>query len=521
MVEISKAGLASRAIRRAIGEDGTRVLEIDFSFSNIQDARGLIERIGRGAISLVGGLTKFVGRLALGVFQRIPWQRVWSGLIATLTRVAVFDWNQTDEELSRLQEGNNLAMFAAWGSLIGSGAGWLTGIGIGYGIGMAMPVIGGASLARAISSATTLEAIEEVQATLRAAVTQTVESQANNAIIGIYRRYRTMFRSADKEQLSQLLGDNVATYITETWGTESAPSFTIAGKIEDTIDSIPWDWLRVLTENAVEEYLDSIIESGYVIANQLDTAFQQTRMQNADADAAAARAVTIYPEGTDSNVRLYLDGTETEVKEQVRNVIAQTRVLGARDLGEWVGQPIGDYLRAQPHRRKASVIFKDLPGRATRNTDGSRARFATYSIPDLEQIFTWEALKRAVRPYNWGEWRATANLTNGRQMAVYGGTGPEAEDKLKDLLTLSTADIATLSISQEKDRSFRLRKRITRMYPYRLKLLVRRFDPDGSSFVDQQGNPYTEQNFAIPLWPDEEPEEFRQTSFFGSDPVAN
>jgi len=51
------------------------------------------------------------------------------------------------------------------------------------------------------------------------------------------------------------------------------------------------------------------------------------------------------------------------------------------------------------------------------------------------------------------------------------------------------------------------------MYPYKLKLLVRRFDPDGSSYIDADGNAYSDFNYVVPLWPDEEPPEFDQTSF--------
>jgi hypothetical protein len=70
---------------------------------------------------------------------------------------------------------------------------------------------------------------------------------------------------------------------------------------------------------------------------------------------------------------------------------------------------------------------------------------------------TWADLKAFVKPYNWGEWRATANLKSGRQMAIYGANAQEAENTLERLLRLSTDEIVTLTTSQEKRRNIKLK----------------------------------------------------------------
>ncbi|MEM9118228.1 MAG: hypothetical protein AAGD09_10140 [Cyanobacteria bacterium P01_F01_bin.56] len=513
-ITIAVKSLASRAVREVIGDKGIRIIETSLAFSEAdQGPNGIVGRV-------LSFLSRGTGWLAQGAWDLIKWGlskinfgRIWGWIVNTSARIAVFDWNSTDLEIAAIQSNNNIALFSTWGAATGAGLGWITGIGVGYGLGLAVPVIGGATLAKAIAGATTAEAIDEIQSVLRAAITQTVSVTANNTVLEGYKRVRGLIKRVPPTVLQIYFGPENADFILNEWGLEGSPTLTFAGEVETQIERIESDRIRAFVENAVEEYIDSFIEAGYVIANELDTAYQQYKMQEGRKGQTAARAVTIVPDMEAPHERIYVEGTEQDVKERTQQTITNLRVLGNRDVGEIVGQPIGEFLRAQPHRRKATIQFKDVPGRATTRPDRSRARYADYTIPDLEPVITWNELKRAVRPYNWGEFRATANLDNGRQMAVYGGTALEAEDKLRDLLTLSTADIVTLSITQEKDRDVRVRKRLTRMYPYKLKLLVRRFDPDGSSYIDPQGNAFTDNNYTIPLWPDEEPPEFTQTNF--------
>ncbi|MEL6762954.1 MAG: hypothetical protein AAFO87_04675, partial [Cyanobacteria bacterium J06607_6] len=379
------------------------------------------------------------------------------------------------------------------------------------GVGLGVPVIGGAALAKTITAATTGEAIDELQSYFRQSIQRSFEVTLSNELLTNYKNFRGLVKRVPLGRLTGFFGEDIAKWIKGTWGTEGAATFSFNSSVEGAIENIDSDKIRIFVENAVEEFAESFIEGGFIIASELDTAYQQYRMQNQRAGSTTSRAVTIIPDQRERNEKYYIEGTETEVKQQTQQIITNTRVLGQRDLGEWVGQPIDDYMRAKPHRRKATIIFKEIEGRGYNLPNGTPAKISSYSIPELKQTLSWATIKRATRAYNWGEWRATAMLTGGRQMAVYGATGAEAEDKLKDLLELSTAEIVRLSISQEKDRDIRLKKRVTRMYPFRMKLLIRRFDPDGSSLIDEDGRAYRDINGVVPLWVDEEPKEFTGT----------
>ncbi|MEH2445796.1 MAG: hypothetical protein V7K18_08430 [Nostoc sp.] len=99
---------------------------------------------------------------------------------------------------------------------------------------------------------------------------------------------------------------------------------------------------------------------------------------------------------------------------------------------------------------------------------------ATYNIPDANKAkLDWLTIKNAcggVEGYTWGRFRATANLDNGRQMQVYGGSDETAANMLKSLANFSTAKILTVTVAEEKKEgrraeNKRMYKENTRVYP--------------------------------------------------------
>jgi hypothetical protein len=516
-IELTPSQLFSRATRTLVAENGKRLISLDLSFSEIDDGNeGVIGKIIQAGQQLSGFLLGATFNLAKWGLSRINFQAIFSWLVTSTAKLAVFDWNASDTELNAIISAQNLQLYSIWGGAFGQTIGWITGVGLGYGIGLAFPVIGGSALARTIASATSLEAIEEIMSAIRLAITQTVEVKANNAALRTYMGFRSAIKRIPSKYFRLLWGaDNqVETAIKDYWGAEKGSQWSFASQIEKSIENIASKKWEMFVEEAVDEFFDSFIEAGFIIANELDTAYAQYKMQNDRAVNTTARAVTITPDYVEPQHSYYISGTETEVKDKVINAITQSRVIGTREIGEFVGMPVDDYLRARPHQRKATVIFKTIEGRAWYGVDGKKARQVTYTIPDLRTNLDWERIKRQCRAYEWGEWRATANLTNGRQMAVYGATGAIAEDKLRELLELSTAEMLTLAVSQEKDRDIRRKKHPMRVYPYKLKLLIRKFDKDGSSYIDMEGNAYDEYNYAIPLWTDNEPREWQEVQLY-------
>jgi hypothetical protein len=399
--------------------------------------------------------------------------------------ISTFDWNASDQEIQQQINARNTALAGTWGATLGSGTGWLVGIGIGYGLTVVCPVIGSASLAKLVAGAATLEALEEVGATAINAVRQTAATLGTNALLSGYRRLR------------RSLGNNPP---------DSAPSWTISGKIEEKIDSIKNPLVKAFVEEFTDEFFDSFIEAGYIFAYELDSQLAAARAANA---GGVSRAVRITPDKEAPGEAIVLVGAQDTIKSTVQTTLAQHRLIYNRDVGLIVGEPAADSLKARPHQRKLTIVFRGTDRPPWRKQNGAAIQSVTLTIPDPKPGLSWNQIKRAAKPYNWGPFRCTAQLTNGRQMAVYGSSAQEAEDKLRDLLALSTCEISTLGITQQKDRNPRLKKTPTRVFPYAASLLVRResVDPDtGRTLGDKQ---MAERLVRFELWTQNEPRSFK------------
>ena len=509
-ITILKDSLLSRTARRAITSDRARRIATDLAFSTADDEpeRGPIATVASGLINRVfRPLLGFTGWLIINLFRFAGFSatRIFQWLINGVAAIARFDWNQTDAEIRRLQQNNNLVLASVWGAFVGQGIGWLTGIGVGYGLAFICPVIGGGSLARIIAASVASEAFDELRFGLQAAAAQTARTLGSNVVLQQYLNLRKLLKLQPSSRLAALFGEQSADWIKTQWGAEGGPDLSFANQYEERIESISNDALRNFTEAVTEEFFDSFMEAGFIVAQEIDTAYAEAKRQAEANDEGPQRGLLLTPDREDPSEVLYLEGTEKSVKEQTLTVLNNHRLVYNRDIGQVVGQPAEDWYRGRPQRRKALVIFKALPGARWRDDSGRLTKTASYSIPDIKSGLTWREFKQWIRPYLWGEFRYTVNLDNGRQMAVYGASAIEAENCLERLLRFSTANVLTSSVSQEKRRNPKLRKYPTMMYPAHITLLIRTPSVDLNGRTDLSGNTWDEYKPRIPLWPDTEP----------------
>lgn len=486
---LSRSNLVSRVTRAAI-TGGKTIRRLDLSpklNSNQQDGSGQAQGIALFIKTIKGFASRFFGFVsALIKGVQITVSGIFNIVVQTVQNLSTFDWNASENELRATMRARNIQLASTWGGAIGSGAGWIAGIGVGYGLTVLCPVIGSASLARIAAGETSIEALQEIRATTANALRVTAATLGTNLTISTYIRIR------------RGLGLNPA---------DDAPSWTIAGKIEEKIDSIQNPAIKGFVEEFTDEFFDSFIESGYVFAHELDSQLAAAR---AAKSAAVERQITLTPDIQSPDEKIVLTGAEPELKETVRSTLVQHRLIANRDIGQIVGQPAEDWYKAHPQRRKLTIIFDQRPNPPWRLQKGSASRRAEYSIPEPKVNLKWEQIKRAAKPYNWGRFRVTANLTNGRQMAVYGASPKEAEEKLKELIDLSTCEIMSANTSEERIRHPKLKKENTRMYPAYGNLLVRKSSTDGKGRTDLDGKSWESNHIRFALWTEREPSNFKE-----------
>lgn len=460
---------------------------------------GLLQRLFNMGGALVGFIGKLVGAISFSVTAAVGW------IFGRIEQIKAFDWNATDQELQQMIDGQNVAIASAWGNVVGQGIGWLAGIAVGYGIGFICPVIGGSVLARAIASRTAEEAVQEVLPGLRSALTATVGGMANNTIIRGYMNIRSLIKSLPLDRLSAILGGDTARWVKDKWGGEGEPDLSFNNQMDNAVESISNQALRAFVENALDEGWDSFMEAGFVIAQEIDDAYQQNRVAVSKA-LGAEKTVIVQPDVRNDDEQLTFQNVPQKLLiPTIQTALNQHRTIYNRDVGSIVGTTADEYIRARPQLRKLIILFRSRQSPPWRNSDGTRCKEVSYAIPDVKRGLTWQEIKAVASRFTWGKYRAVATLDNQRQMHVYGATAQEAEQKLRQLLTLSTASILRLTISEEEITPTALIKRPTEVYPSFGTLMARTANLSGQGRTTIDGRSYTEQIRRFELWTPEPP----------------
>lgn len=461
--------------------------------------------MGKSAIGWIGQTVwNFVGSSLAGI---------WGIITNGIQNIWRFDWNAADAELLALCESRNEAIAAAWGSLTGQGIGWLAGIAVGYGVSLVVPVIGSAALARYIAGKTAEEAVEELAPAFRNVFLLTSSNLITNATINFYINYRRFLKNLPHNTLVGIFGDDTANFITNVWGrgTQGGTKLSFSAYfIEEPVERIDNKLIKTFVENLLEEAWDSFVEAGFVVASQLDTAYSQQKLNNQN-QLGTQRSCELVLDTRAPDEKLYFQNVPQQVLiPAVQQTINIHRMIHNRDIGQIVGQPADEWIRAKPHYRQLVILFYAKERPPWRDTTGKMVKRAIYSIPDVKTGVTWQEIKSAAKPFTWGRFRATANLDNGRQMAVYGGSPEEAKKVLNSLMMLSTAKILTLSVTEEEIRPTRLRKSATKMYPVYGTLLARRDSVTGRGLPTLDNRVLSEKEVRFDLWVQTEPKNMPQ-----------
>lgn len=478
IIKIVREGLKSQVVRDLVGERFINLFEAlngDVATGNDQPP----DR--RGMWGLATRLTGFLSRLVVRGLQWLATDGL-ELLRDAVFELANFDWNQTDDELLRgiNQEGLNLV--AALGSSLGTGAAWMASIGLSAAVAVKFPVIGG-KVAMEIAR----EGGEEIRGALRSFASQARISAIRASLLGSLLTARKL----------RLFGFSPQSQQKEPW--------TWAIGFENLIESIPIDSLRIFAENFFESFFEGLLEVTYVISYSIDDYYSSQRLA-LNNSFGEQRAVILTPDRRSEDENVILRGPQTLIQQNIQTALVSHQLVHNRDIGQIVGQPAGDWLRAGVQRRVLTITYrnKELPPWTLPN--GERIKEITITIPDCRIGLNWRDIKAVCRPWTWGKFRATANLDNGRKLKVNGSSPVEAEQTLRRFATLQTAEILTLSVTEEKDRHPDLIKRPEQVWPSYGHLLVRRRVSGDSGLTELNGQNYQNDRIRFELWPNEEPE---------------
>lgn len=389
---ISAGLLISRQIRAnaAIGKTGKDLLDALVPTANIPKRKitGLTRLKPEGEGNLLQNLwnaaTKFAGFIG-GLIKAITFSatKIWGWVIGSIERLKAFNWNASDDELKTMVEAQNVALAALWGGVVGQGFGWLAGIAVGYGVAFLCPVIGGAALARLISTKVGKEAIEELLPTLRNALAQTANALATSGLISIYTNYRRLLKSAPEAFLKALYGEETTYFIKNLFGNKGGPDMSFNVQMDEAIESIDNKYLQEFLEEFFDEAWDSFTEAGFIVAQEIDAAFAQHKASQKE-QLGPERTLEIIPdrEAEDETLKL-INMPQQLAVPAIQQTLNTHRLLYNRDVGAVIEQPAGSMGRANFQLRQLVILFQSRPHPPWRELTGKRCRRAEVQIPDL------------------------------------------------------------------------------------------------------------------------------------------
>lgn len=453
------------------------------------------------------GFTSLVGWTFSAAMGGVSWtwSATWGTIVGTINQVKSFNWNATDKQIETGINARNAQMAGIWGGVLGSGVGWLAGIGVGYGVAYLCPVIGGANLARVIAGSAGAEAVDELKSKLRTAVQQTATMLTATAANVVFINYRNFLRNADEGLLTTIYGKDTAKWIKDKWGKDGQPDISFNKYVDDTIEGLPGGQVvKSFVEEFLEESWDSFVEAGFVVAHQIDEAYQQAKLAASEAALGVDRSIEIIlDKNAPDDTIAYSSVPEKLLIPLAQQSINTHRILRGKDIGEWVGEPFSEGLQsAQPQRRKLVLFFREA-ARPPYKQIGAGGKVVQITISDAKAGITWKQVKAACTSYTWGKCFAVGKFSNHRKMTVFAATKAEAKKQLLKFAELSEATLISLNTGEEDIKDIRLVKKPTEIYPNYCTLLYRKENTQGKVILD--GKTFTEKNKKISLWETEPP----------------
>ena len=418
----------------------------------------------RSVWKLIRGTTGFLWRAATALFSGLSFSftSLWGLLVNTAQYVYNFDFGQTDASLDDQAKSDWLLATGQAGGLIGQTLGWFVGGFIPGALVFKFNEAAGLAVLRDVGE----EALDELSASLWALT----ESLARTAV-------RVAFRQAFKGVRRWLRRPGNRFYnllpasLRAAW--EAGRSWRIADVIQKRIESISNPLAQNFVEELVEEFGESVIEAGYVVASGLDRYIAEQRQKE-----SIERVIEVTPNREYPDEKFILAGPEDELRSTLPLALAHYEVLDQRDVGVVSALDTAQlFVQALPLQ-----LYCRIEWRTDRGNAGPRPSYQISSVKrsKIGDYAFIRAIAGGQNGYLWGRWKATATMSDGHILTCYGGSAAAAEERLTSLAELSEADIQTLNVLEERQSARRqtiqgMRKPSELVFPHRIIIVNRQY----------------------------------------------
>lgn len=274
-LNLNLANFASRNVRKAIGNNGIRRFATNALEQKANDQTNIITKAWNG-------LSHFGGFLLSKVGWQPPWVKftlstLWGWFTGGVQFVWNFNWNASDKELDQSVTSAFNALGGTLGGTIGSALGYLACGAVPGAVIFAFNEPMGAYVLKELGE----EALDEMAGNVANLIRQTGNLLMRSVAVSIYKNVRSLLRKPDSKVRQQLMSQGKLSpeQINKAIAARNKPwSFAIA--FDDFVERIPNAFLRNFVEELVEEFADSCVEAGYVVANAMDSYLATQKLAN-------------------------------------------------------------------------------------------------------------------------------------------------------------------------------------------------------------------------------------------------
>lgn len=236
---------------------------------------GFIRGLWTGTRRFGGFLIKRIGALNL-LGAALTFSALWGDIVSTYQFLWNFNWRSKDETLDAALKASARALATTLGATVGSALGYLV---CGAVPGMTIATIN-EPLALYIFEELEEEAVDDIVGNIATLINQSAALIARGAFTFIFKNIRSLYYESSVTFRARLYSSGVIDRdkLDKAVAEREKPwSFALATE-EFLEKSIPNEFLRDIVEETLEEFGESCIESGYIIAGKLDSFLAEARV---------------------------------------------------------------------------------------------------------------------------------------------------------------------------------------------------------------------------------------------------
>ena len=272
---LTLSSLASRVTRTAItGAGGIRRFAASALSSSPSTTGNFLEKLWDGFTRFGGFLINNVASM-LGAGLKFSWSLIWGLSTSTFQFLWNFNWNASDEQIDESIKASYEALGSVFGGTLGNAMGWLACGALPGAVIFAFNEPLGLYALKNVGE----EALEEIAANVANLIRQTGMTLIRTGISFLYKNIRRIWREPDSAVRKKMIEAGIVdkTKIDKAIAERNKP-WSFAQQMENFVEGIPNKFIRNFTEEFFEEFSDSCIEAGYVIANSVDSYMAMQRM---------------------------------------------------------------------------------------------------------------------------------------------------------------------------------------------------------------------------------------------------